>query len=164
MVLQNATNYKLNVFLSGFLCFGIEKPCWVSNGRNYWLFSQEIVNHAAHIWVLKPPLRDINFLSYYVSVIDKPPADVLQAEPQELMAIAAQIICNRDVFFDCNHCVTLKSDAESLVSLGNKMYSLEHVDCHLLTPWLESADWSWRLDIATTPHVAQILAFLGLYE
>jgi hypothetical protein len=160
--LQDTSNSRLHVYLEGY--FGPSKPFWVADDQQRtWLFSQFSDRMPVpNLWILKPPARDIGVISFYVSEVPKPPRAVLPAEPQDLLAIAAAIICDtKAVFFvEGTPCITVHSDERLLRSLSRKVHDL--VAGGLFYDWINPLDWSWRNEIQRDPNIDRLLAVMGL--
>jgi hypothetical protein len=163
VVLNEVSNCKVHVFLSDEQVFGIEQACCVRGGTGVWALSNRTdYMPDPHLWVLKPPMRDLHYARFYVSEVTAPLPNAATMEPQELIAAGAKIVCNRDVFFEGVTCTTVHSDLYSRVSMANKLFSLDLHDEEMLRPWLDVAGMSWRTDVHVTPLLASMLRSLGL--
>ena len=143
--LQGLSNYKIHVFLNDALTFGVDKALWVGDGINHYIIAKRAKYLPnPQLWVLKPPAPETCYVSFYASPVPKFPDTIKPAEPQEILTVAAKIICNRDVFFDTVHCMS-----DSVISLDN-----------IYNPCM--TEWSWRDDVKTSPLIENMISFLEL--
>ena len=175
MVLSHKDNFKLHVYLMENNCFGISEIYMGQQDDRRWILVPERddlpKSMQSCLWVLKPRAPDNHYLRFYAAMeLFSPPPDTTLVGFEELVVLAARIICKRETFFKSMPCLTMHSDADTLSSLGSKVSPLDlpdyrnphKIDPGLLDFFSDKVDWSWRTEMPVTPHINSMIACLDL--